>query len=433
MIPSRRLLWLTGGLLFPLAVTGAVVPHTGWLTVAVLLLVAIAALADLLVSRPLLEGVQVTLASPQRLYRDRPQALPLRLSSAWPLPLRVGLALPENVQTREEIVPVALAGGGATQQLDWLVTPTRRGRYTLPTAHLETSSRLGFWDLRRALALATELRVYPSIRPGDALVALARQQAGPRARRQVGKGREFEKLREYQPGDGLDEIHWKATARRGQPITKVFQIERTQEIYVLVDASRLSSRLIDGEPALERALNAALLTGLAAERRGDHFGLVTFGSQVHGFVRAASGKAHYAACREAIYRLQPEAAPAAFDELFTFLRARLHRRSLLIVLTALDDPMLAEGFRQASRLLGQRHVVVAAMAAPPGTEPLFSRDVEQPGEIFERLGGHLAWRSLRQLELDLQREGIRFRLFPPAQLTAGLIGLYDEVKQRQLI
>ena len=59
---------------------------------------------------------------------------------------------------------------------------------------------------------------------------------------QVGRGREFEKLREYIPGDSFDEIHWKATARRARPITKVFQVERTREVYVAVDLSRLSAR-----------------------------------------------------------------------------------------------------------------------------------------------------------------------------------------------
>src|SRR5439155_1828093 len=79
-----------------------------------------------------------------------------------------------------------------------------------------------------------------------AALFLHRGAFGLHAERQVGKGREFEKLREYVPGDGYDEIHWKATAKRGRPITKVFQIERTQEIYVVIDASRLSARSVKG-------------------------------------------------------------------------------------------------------------------------------------------------------------------------------------------
>jgi hypothetical protein len=84
-------------------------------------------------------------------------------------------------------------------------------------------------------------------------------------------------------------------------------------------------------------------------------------------------------------------------------------------------------------LLWQRHLVVAAMASPPGTEPLFASDAANVDEIYQKLGGHMAWRSLRQVELDLQRQGVRFRLFPADRLPAGLIAIYDEVKQRQLL
>jgi hypothetical protein len=132
----------------------------------------------------------------------------------------------------------------------------------------------------------------------------------------LGKGREFEKLREYVPGDGYDEVHWKATARRGKPITKVFQIEKTQEIYVVIDASRLSARepvpgskfqipglaeedvhpetwnVERGTSTLERYITAALMLGLAAEKQGDLFGLITFTDKVQKFVRAKNGKAH---------------------------------------------------------------------------------------------------------------------------------------------
>ena len=43
-------------------------------------------------------------------------------------------------------------------------------------------------------------------------------------------------------GDSLGDVHWKATAKRGHPVTKEFQIERTQEVYCIIDASRLSAR-----------------------------------------------------------------------------------------------------------------------------------------------------------------------------------------------
>src|SRR5204863_6499793 len=113
--------------------------------------------------------------------------------------------------------------------------------YRIDAVYLEAQSPLGFWAVRKKAPAQSEIRVYPNLlteRKNLAALFLHRGAFGLHAQRQVGKGRDFEKLREYLPGDGFDEIHWKATARRGKPITKSFQIERTQEVYVIVDALR---------------------------------------------------------------------------------------------------------------------------------------------------------------------------------------------------
>lgn len=430
MVPAPALLWLTGGLLFPAAAAAGFLPLPAAAVAALALAIALAAGADAWLSRHRLRAIRAALPAEVHAFRGRPQELPLRLESPFALPrLRAGLAWPAAITADEELW-LALAAGA--QEQAWPFTPVQRGEHRLDAVYLETRSSLGLWDLRRRVETTCVLRVYPGLRHSGALVALARQ-GGPQPRRQVGKGREFEKLREYVPGDSLDEIHWKATARRRHPITKVFQIERTQEVYLVVDASRLSARLIDGIPALDHALEAALVTGLAAERQGDLFGLAAFSSRLHGFVRARNGKAHYAACREAIYRLEPQPGPADFDELFTFLETRLRRRALIIVLTALDDPALAESFTRASRLLARRHLVVAGMLEPPGAAPLLTRDAADPGEVYQQLGGHLAWRSLRALELELERHGVRFRQFKPREFAAGLVALYGDIKRRQLL
>ena len=53
-----------------------------------------------------------------------------------------------------------------------------------------------------------------------------------------------------------------------------------------------------------------------------------------------------------------------FDEIATFLRLRLRRRALLLFLTSLDDPVLAENFARATKLLARRHLVLAGMLRP---------------------------------------------------------------------
>jgi uncharacterized protein (DUF58 family) len=308
-------------------------------------------------------------------------------------------------------------------------------------AFVEGESPLGFWAARKSTPIESEIRVYPNLltdRKNLAALFLNRGQFGLHAQQQIGKGRDFEKLREYTPGDGYDEIHWKATARRGKPITKVFQIEKTQEVYVILDASRLSARKSDENPGsdsvLERFVTASLMLGLAAEQQGDLFGLLTFGDRVEKFVRARNGQAHYNACRDALYTLEPKIVTPDFDELCTFIRMRLRRRALLVFLTALDDPSVAESFVRNIELIRRQHLILVNMLQPPGVKPLFADSgVASMDDLYRELGGHLRWQKLRELQKILQRLGVQFSLLKNERLSAELVSQYLNIKQRQLL
>ncbi len=74
------------------------------------------------------------------------------------------------------------------------------------------------------------------------------------------------------------------------------------------------------------------------------------------------------------------------------------------------------------------------MLAPAEAKPLFSGpEPTSVDDIYERLGGHLIWHGLRELEGALGREGVRLSLLDPANLTTQLTSLYLNVKQRQLL
>jgi uncharacterized protein (DUF58 family) len=321
--------------------------------------------------------------------------------------------------------------------------PRKRGNYRLDGVYLETDSPLGFWAGRKQVSAKSEIRVYPNLmteRKNLAALFMNRGSFGVHALRQVGKGRDFEKLREYVPGDSFDEVHWKATARRGKPITKVFQVERTQEVYVVIDSSRLTARAPgketngDSTTTLERFITAALVLGLAAEKQGDHFGLITFSDTVGKFVRAKNGKAHYSACRDALYTLEPRTVSPDFEELCTFIRLRLRRRALLVFLTALDDALLAESFVRNFDLIRSQHLVLVNMLQPPGAVPVFSNpNLATVDELYQHLGGHLQWQKLRELEKVLQRRGVKFATLENERLSAEVVSQYLGVKQRQLL
>ena len=435
IIPQTRLVAWSAIVLVPIgAIAGA--GSTGMLAAGIAAAAFFVVVAiDAIAARNRLAGLGVDLPEVTRLQKDRPAEIELliRNESQRARPLRIGIAFSQEIVPDRDDVRVMLPQGAAVSRIKWQCTPTKRGQYFLDGCHLEGISALGLWGVRGKVPARAELRVYPNLfdeRKHVAALFLNRGHYGIHSQRMAGRGREFEKLREYSQGDSLQDVHWKASAKRGHLVTKVYQVERTQEVYVIVDSSRLSAR---GD-AIERYLAAALVLAVAAEQQGDLFGLVGFNDRVTQFVRAKSGKTHFDACRDALYTQQPKMVSPDFDELAAFLRTRLRKRALLVFLTALDDPLLAESFARNMDLLCRQHLILVNMLKPRGAAPLFTGDaVSNADDVYGKLGGHLLWQNLNELQKRLQRRGVRFNLLDHENLSAQVVGQYVEVKARQLI
>jgi uncharacterized protein (DUF58 family) len=456
IVPRSRLLFWVAAVVLPFALVGAVSPPALGVSLLCIGGLLVLVFADAIGTGRSLAGIRVELPPVARMSKDREAKLEVRIRNEGRRQrgLRVGLAWPHEIKAASEILDTRLPAQSEWSRLAWSCMPLRRGNYRFDTAYVEGASLFGFWSVRKKLPVQSEIRVYPNMlteRKSVAALFLNRGAFGVHAQRQIGKGRDFEKLREYIPGDDYNEIHWKATARRGKPITKVFQIEKTQEVYVILDASRLSARQVQGSTmangvqsgswnlelgtsVLECFLTAALVLGLAAERQGDLFGLLTFTDKVEKFVRAKNGRTHYSACRDALYTLEPKIVTPDFDEVCSFIRLRLRRRALLVFLTALDDPALAESFVRNMDLIRRQHLVLVNMLQMPGVNPLFSDpEVACMDDLYKQLGGHLQWQKLRELQKVLQRRGVRFTLLNNERLSAELVFQYLNVKQRQLL
>jgi uncharacterized protein (DUF58 family) len=462
IVPRTKLIAWTALIVLPFAALAG--SWTPAVPVAVLLIGGLVAMAllDAVLARARSTGVRVHLGELLRMQKDRPAVLGVRLfnDSLSAREIKLGLAFPAEIETSDDVRAITLPADADCSQVEWECVARERGLFTIGRVWIEVASPLGFWGWRAAQAVQTELRVYPNLlaeRRNVAAIFLRRTMAGNHSQRAAGQGREFEKLREYLGGDSLGDVHWKASAKRGQLVTKVHQIERTHEVYVIVDASRLSARIVESETekrrissshdhsgprstftpqtnALERFVTAAMILGMAAEQQGDQFGLITFSDRVLSFVRAHGGPAHFAACRDRLYTLQPQPVTPDFEELCAFLKLRLRKRALLIFLTALDDPFLAESFVSSSEMLARQHLLLVNTLRPSRARPVFEDgNVTRTDDLYRQLGGHLQWQRLRELEKVLRRRGIRFAALDPANLAADLVQQHAQVRARQLV
>ena len=437
LVPTNRLLVFLAAVWIPCALVAAAAPSWTLPAVIVAAFAVAVALVDMSASRNRLRGLIVRMPAILRLVKGRPATMNVELerTGSFPKEVRIGIVFPSGVAADDE-TRVSLGGDAVRYVTQWEAHPFERGIHRVTDAVVETRSAAGLWDIREQRRVNSELRVYPNLL-GDKRTAaplLLARTSGAHAFRQLGKGREFEKLREYIPGDTFNDIHWRATARHGRPVTKVFQVERTQEVYAVLDCSRLSGRLIGGEPALERYLTAALLLGLAVQKDGDLFGVIAFDDRVQTIIRAAAGRAHFGTCRDALFSVKPKRVSPDFRELSQFIRTRLRRRSLLMVLTDLDDANIAEEFEANIAVVRSTHLVSANMMQPASVAPVFSNGpVANADEVYDRLAGHLRWHTLEQTRRRLATQGVVLSMLRADNAAADLVSRYRQIKGRQLL
>ncbi len=479
--PESRLILWASIVLLPFATLAGVFPSAILPSLGIIALLLLLVLADACLAWGRLAGIRIESPQTVRLSKDREDGIRLHIlnEDRKVRRLRIGLALPGEIYSPNKEMTTLLPDEEAATLL-WPCKALKRGRYVLERCYIEASSPLGFWARRATVPISAEIRVYPNLfaeRKHLAALFLNRG-IGIHTQRQIGKGRDFEQLREYVPGDAYEEIHWKATARRRHPITKVYQIERTQEVYLIIDASRLSARIQcpvsekenpdTGTPAssltphasrltphvsrltphasrlkdqsssittiLDRFVTASLIMGMASERQGDRLGIAAFSDRVRGFVRASRGRAHHNACRDMLCTLHPKHVAPDFAELFTFLGTQIRRRALLIFLTNLDDPVLAEGFLKNMDMVCRRHLVLVNMLKPKNAKLLFSSpDIDSVEDLYSNLGGHFLLAGLQETAKLLKRHNAGFALLEDERMSVQLVSQYLAVKKRQIL
>lgn len=464
-VPHQLMLWLTILLIVP-AMTLALYDQ-GLLQLAGLLVIAffvVTALVDLQISRHLLKSIEVKTPELVRGTKQKEFDLPIEFKNTGPKLtwIRYGISITPDYRIEGKIIRrISPVLPRKSHHTALKVRTLKRGQFFIKNLGLETPSKLKFWLIRDRHNINVEIRSYPDLsieRKRLSSLFLMRGHNGAHSIRQLGKGREFEQLRDYQSGDDYIDIDWKATARRRTPVTRTYQIERTQEVYVIVDHSRFSGRQIrvpvnenaegdwlytehsaGGEFAvttqLEKFLHCSLVLASVAEKQGDLFGFISFADKVDRFIRSRNGKQHYNVVRDALYTLEPSQVTPDYEQLMITLRQRLTRRALLVMLVDLSDPLTSEQFFETIPLISKQHLILVNMVRPEEAYPLFTGGdlPAQTAEIYEKLAGHFQWQDLKETGRKLSHLGVELGVPNHEELCTEAVTQYLKVKQRQLI
>ena len=186
-----------------------------------------------------------------------------------------------------------------------------------------------------------------------------------RLKRQRGYGREFESLRDYREGDEFRDICWSVTARRGKLITKVHQIERSQTIWLVLDAGRLLRARVDRLTKLDYTVNAALSLAQVAFYSGDRVALLAYGRKPQQRVGPGRGVPHLRVLMESLSQVRAEAFEADHLLAAESLLSLQSRRSLIVWLTDLAETAATPEVIECAAKMATRHLVLLGIIGQP--------------------------------------------------------------------
>lgn len=321
--------------------------------------------------------------------------------------------------------------------LRYSLYPPRRGDYAFGDLHLRWQSVLGLLRRQATIPAAEPVKVYPNLVDVKKFDLLLRKNKlsdmGVRRVRQRGAGTEFERLREYQPDDEYRRINWKATARRGVPITMEYETERSQNIIALLDVGRLMRSPVGDVAKMDYAINAVLLLAYVAGQKGDRIGVMTFADEVQQWLAPRTGKAQFHRMLELLYKVQGQPVESDYSRAFAYLAARQNRRSLLLVFTDLTGSVLNETLVAQMLRLRRTHLPLLVTMRDPTVEALARQPVEDTIALYRRTVAETLLAE-RELVLERLRNGGVLTLDVPAdELSLSLINRYLEIKAREMI
>jgi uncharacterized protein (DUF58 family) len=434
IIPSRALV-LLAILPLVLALTTLFDPSLLWPMLATDAAIAFVALVDALLARRPAVSVRRKLGQVFSIGRPNPVEIELHSHSARRLRVQYNADVFDHAVSDELPLSVDLPAR-SRRSTKFRIQPTRRGAYSLGDDYVRYSSPLGLWLRQLRLPANDPIRVYPdlqAVRTFELLARKDREHSMMRTSRRLGGESEFEQLRNYTRDDEFRSIDWKATARKGQLISRQYQLESNQSLMFVLDAGRLMTAETAGLPLFDHALNATLMLANVAVRGRDHVGMLAFGRDVESYVPPQGGRRAVQKIIHASYALHPQMVEPDWERAFQLLSTRVRKRSLVVIFTQVVDEVAAKELVRLTRSLMPRHLPMVVLFRDVDVDALVAKSTGKPKDLYSRGAAAevIGWRE--NVVRTLENQGALVLDTAPEQLTSALINRYLEIKARHLL
>ncbi len=250
--PNQRLRWTREGAIYTLFWLGLLTTGLLQQINLILLVAGLAAgpiVASILVSASMLRKLRITRRVDSYVFSGEPLAIDYTLDNDRRLSAVLALIVDDELASvdRQGVGPSGLiprvffprVAGQSRARVRWQGIAPARGKYRFRTLELATRSPFGLLERRLSVGDPASLTVYPQIgQLSRRWQQIHREASETRrgSRHQLStQQQEYHGLRDYRPGDSPRWIHWRTSARLGQPMVKEFEQQHEQDLAILVD------------------------------------------------------------------------------------------------------------------------------------------------------------------------------------------------------
>jgi uncharacterized protein (DUF58 family) len=367
--------------------------------------------------------------------QDRRGLMPagLRLFDLYPPSMDTG-AFPIRLPRR------SLRSGSA--EFTYTLIPRERGPWLFPGMEFLYTSPLCLWRFKDLCDFQTRGKTFPDfkkIAAGSALRGVLEEQGFQKIRRR-GQGLEFRDLREYQEGDPIRSIDWRATARQRSSsglwrfIVRDYQEEQDQQVLCILDTGFRLRR-----DDFDAALRGTMLLAYTALKHGDAAAMMSFGA-MERWVPPHKGLRYFSVIMNQLYDLRSSSAPSSPFSALENALASLRRRTFIVLISNFREEdglslswILPRIRRKHLLLLVSFHEAEAERLARRTSAELFPPSGFPPGSLpeaaLESAAAFSYLASRKRLYQSWEHQGLLTLEASAEHFSSTLVNRYLELKR----
>jgi uncharacterized protein (DUF58 family) len=319
-------------------------------------------------------------------------------------------------------------------QFTYYLRPTERGEYSFGKLNIYAISPLRLISRRFSFSENKIVPTFPSyiqLKKYD-LLAISNQliAIGLKKIRKIGHSLEFEQIKEYNTGDDIRSLNWKATAKKNALMINQFQTEKSQNIYMIIDKGRVMKMPFNGLSLLDYSINATLVLSNIILKKDDKAGLFTFSKKIENRVVAEKRKSQMNKILETLYNIKTDYFESDFSRLYVDVKKNITHRSLILLYTNFETLDGMQRQLPYLKAIARNHLLVVVFFQNTELQEIITKNVQ---EVYDKVIAEKFMFEKKQIVKELKKYGIYSILTKPEDLTMNSINKYLEIKQRGLL